>query len=82
MMQRNRQFDDTEASAEVPAGLGYRIDEILAQLVGNLLQPVRFKLPQVFGGADLIKKRSLGWFVQGLSPCRLTTLSRQRPRGR
>ena len=33
MMQRNRQLDDAEAGAEVPAGLGHGVDEVVAQLV-------------------------------------------------
>src|SRR5579864_7025883 len=55
VMQGDRQFDDTEASPKVAAGLGYGIDEIVSQLIGNLLQPVRFELPQILGGADLIE---------------------------
>src|SRR6266481_6748329 len=72
MMQRNRQLDHAEAGAKMPAGLGYRVDEIMSQLVGNFAQPSGFEPSQIFGSADLVEKRSFGWFVQRHAPCRRT----------
>ena len=67
IVQRHRQFDDAEAGAEMPAGLGDRIDKVRAQLIRDLPQPVRLELTQIFRRADLIEKRRLGWFVQKAS---------------
>lgn len=68
MMQRNRQLHDAEAGAKVSAGLGYRVDEIVSQLIGNFAQPCGFEPSQIFRGADLVKKRSFGWLVQRHTP--------------
>src|SRR5215471_17588599 len=67
VVQCNRQFDDAEAGTQMPTGLGYRVDEILPQLIGNFAQSVRFEPAQVFRSADLIEKWSFGWFVQRTS---------------
>ena len=38
VMQRDGELDDAEPRAKMAAGDGYRVDELLAQLFGNLLQ--------------------------------------------
>src|SRR6266436_8709331 len=68
MMERNRQLHHAEAGAKMPTGLGYRVDEIMPQLIGNVAQPCRFEPSQIFGSADLVKKRSFGWLVQRHTP--------------
>src|ERR1700681_2451635 len=70
MVQRNRELHDAEAGAQMATGLGYRIDQVMAQLIGDLPKAVRIKIPQVFRDADLVEKRRVGWLVQRLPPCR------------
>ena len=48
MMQRNRQLDHAKTGAEMSAGLGHRVDEVMAQLVSDLSQPVRFELAMAY----------------------------------
>src|SRR5260370_42669763 len=39
MMQRNRQLHHAEAGAKMPPRLGYRVAEIVSQLIRNFAQP-------------------------------------------
>src|SRR5260370_536557 len=68
VLEGTRQLPPAEAGAKMPAGLGYRVDEIVSQLVGNFAQPCGFEPSQIFRGADLVKKRSFGWLVQRHTP--------------
>ena len=59
VMQRDRQFDDAEAGAEMAAGDRDRIDRLGAQLVGDLPELALVEPPQVVGSVDLVKEGRL-----------------------
>ena len=67
VMERHRQFDDAKPGTEMAAGLRHRVDEIGAQLVGDLLETIGIEPPQLGRGADLIEKRRLRGLVQRAS---------------
>jgi hypothetical protein len=46
-VQRDRQFDDTQARAEMAARLGNGVDEFAAQLVGELTQICPIEAAQI-----------------------------------
>ena len=56
-MQRDGEFDDTEAGAEVAAAAPDRFDQVGAQFLGDGGQFVRIELAQVAGGIDARKAR-------------------------
>ncbi len=52
-----RQFDDTEAGAEMSAGDRDGVDGFLAQLIGDLLDLLDLESAQIVGGLDGVQKR-------------------------
>ena len=62
VVQRDGQFDDAEAGAEMAAGDRDRVDRLLPQLVGELAQVGRRKLPQVLRQFDLVEQRCFRGF--------------------
>ena len=57
VVQRHSQLDDAEAGAEVTAGNRNRIDQLGAQLVGELSQIFFPQLAQIGGNIDLVEQR-------------------------
>jgi hypothetical protein len=70
-VQRDRQFDDAEARAQVSAGLADGADGFGAQFVGQLPQLAFLKLPEIGGKLDLVEK--LGGVGHGTSVVTLYT---------
>jgi len=60
VVQRHRQLDHAEASAEMATGHGDGVDGLLAQLVRDLAKLARFELSEVVRGLDLVEQRGLG----------------------
>ena len=60
IVQRGGQFDHAQAGAEMPAGDRDDVDQVGAQLVGELAQLVLLQLAQVFRQVDLVQQRGLG----------------------
>jgi hypothetical protein len=56
-VQGDGQFDDTEARAEMPAGAGDRLDQVLAQLARDLGQFALVELAQICRSLDAGKAR-------------------------
>ena len=54
-VQRERQLDDAEVGAEMPAGCSDLVDQELADLVGQIAQLRLGKVLQISGTADLFK---------------------------
>ena len=65
VVQCDRQLDDAQPCAEVPAGDGDRVDGLLAQLVGHPPQLICWQLTQVGRCLDLVEERGLGRFWHG-----------------
>ena len=59
VMQRDRQLDDAEAGAQMPAGDRHGIDRFGAQFVGNLPQLAFAQLAQVSWYFDPVKEGGL-----------------------
>ena len=59
VVQRDRQLDDAEAGAEMPAGARDRVDEIGAQLVGDLPELALLQRAEVGGRIDRVEQRRL-----------------------
>ena len=59
LVQRDRQLDDAEPGAEMPAGDRDRIDRLRAQLVGELGQLLFGKPAQILGRLDGVEQRCL-----------------------
>ena len=59
IVQGDRQLDDAEAGAEVPARDGDGVDGLRAQLVGHLPKIGLGKTAQVLGRLDLVEERGL-----------------------
>ena len=57
VMQRDGQLDDAEPGAEMPAGDRNRVDQLGAQLVGDLPQVGFGKAPQIGRGVDPVEER-------------------------
>ena len=57
VVKRGREFDHAKTGAQVTAGDGYRVDCLLAQLIGDLAQLFRLELPQVIRGLDEVEQR-------------------------
>ncbi len=57
VVQRHGQLDDAEAGAEMTAGDRNRVDQLGAQLVGELPQIFFRQLPQIGGNVDLVEQR-------------------------
>ena len=57
VVQRDRQFDHAETSAEMAARHRDRADGFGAQFLGELSEIALFQLAQIGGRADLIQKR-------------------------
>ena len=57
VVQRDGQLDDAEAGAEMAAGDRDRVDRLLPQLVGELLQLVVLKRAQIRRRLDTIEQR-------------------------
>ena len=68
VVQRDGELDHAEAGAEMPAGDRDGVDRLLAQLVGDLAQLIRWQPPQIGRCLDLVEKRSLGRFCHGRAP--------------
>ena len=67
VVQRHGQLDDAEAGAEMTAGDRNRIDQLGAQLVGELPQILFRQLAQIGRNIDLVEQRRpignrAGWF--------------------
>src|SRR5882672_691129 len=67
VVQRHGKLDDAEAGAEMAAGDRDRIDQLSAQLVGELPQVFLRQLSQIGGNIDLVEQRRpigdrAGWF--------------------
>ena len=58
IMQRNGQFDHTEACTKVPPVDGYDIDDILTQFIANLLKLVFTEGAEIGGNLDFIEQGS------------------------
>ena len=59
IMKRDREFDDAKARAEVPAGDGDRIDRLLAQLVGELVELLGIEPAQIIRRPDEVQQGRL-----------------------
>ena len=59
-VQGDRQLDDAEAGAEMPAGHRHRIDGLRSQFVGELAQLALGQPPQILGRIHPVEKRRLG----------------------
>ena len=60
VMQRDRQFDDAQTCAQMPASDRNRVDRLRAQFVGDLSQ-VRFgQAAESVGIVDLVEERRTG----------------------
>ena len=59
-MQRNRQFDNTQTRAQVPAGFRHGRDSLGAQFMRDLRQFSIGELLQVFGFVYPVQKRCFG----------------------
>ncbi len=57
VMQRNRQFDHTEAGAEMAAGDGYDVDQLVAQFLGDCAHLALVELAQIDRLADRVQQR-------------------------
>ncbi len=66
VVQRHGQFDHAEPGAEMAAGLGNGVDQLGAQLLGNLRQFVFRQLAQVGRKADAVEQRCLWRRIHGL----------------
>ncbi len=60
IVERDRQLDDPQPRAEMPAGHRHRRDHLLAKLVGQLRQLVLAERAQVGGQAHRVEKRGIG----------------------
>ena len=70
VMQRHGELDDAEPGAEMAAGLGDRVDQVVAQLIGDLAKAARLEPTQILGGANLVEKGGFRWLVHRLPPYR------------
>ncbi len=70
IVERDRQLDDAEPGAEVAAGDADRVDQLGAQLVGNLAKVGRGKTAQVGGRVDAIEQRGQGALAHGTGTCK------------
>ncbi len=70
IVQRHRQLDDAEPGAEMASGLRHRVDEVVAQLIGDLAKAAGLELAQILGGANLVEQGGLRWLVHRLPPYR------------
>ena len=61
VVQRDGQFDDAEAGAEVAAGHRNRTDRFGPQFVGHLPELTLGQAPQIGGRLDGVEKRSWSW---------------------
>ena len=59
-MQRDGQFHHAEPGAEMAAGLSDRVDGLVAQLVGQLLELLRRQVLQIARYVDAIEQGGLG----------------------
>jgi hypothetical protein len=59
MMQRDRELDDAESGAEMPAGDRHCVYGLQAQFVGELAQLALLKPPQIFRQPDSVEQRGL-----------------------
>src|SRR5260221_6247737 len=75
VMQRDRQLDDAQAGAEMPAGDRDGVYGLLAQLVGDLAQLAAVEAPQVGRRLDEVKERGFGRFGQGRAPPTIEALT-------
>ena len=66
VVQRDGQLDHAEAGAEMAAGLGDRVDGLMAQFVGQLLELLGRKVLQIARKMDTIEQRGFGYFGQYL----------------
>ncbi len=57
MMQRHGQLNNPKARAQMPAGMGNGRNGLRTQLIGELLQLVNRKAPDVSGVVDRVQKR-------------------------
>ncbi len=57
VVQRHRQFDDAEPGTEMAAGHRYGIDQLGAQLVGELTQILFGQLAQFGRNRDAVEQR-------------------------
>ncbi len=69
IVQRHRQFDDAKAGAKMAARVRNGIDQLGAQLRGQLRQLAFVKLLQVGRNADLVEKRRMQRCVHCLGAC-------------
>src|SRR6185312_2801469 len=58
IMQRDRQLDDAEAGAKMPAGHGNGADGFFAYFVGNLLQVPRIDTAEIGWNFNVVEKRA------------------------
>ncbi len=60
IVERGGQFDHAKTGAEMPAGDRNDVDQVGAQLIGELAELVLFQLAQVLRQIDLVQQRGLG----------------------
>jgi hypothetical protein len=81
IVKGDRQLDHPQAGTEMAAGHGDRVDQILAQLVGDLRQFLLLKLAQILRIGDLIQQwcaAVVADLAQIQSPCAVGSTT---PRG-
>ena len=69
-VQRHRQLDDAQSGAEMAAGIGYCVDGLGPQFVGELLELLKRQIPHVAGQVNAVEQRCFGRFRHKQTPRR------------
>ena len=77
VVQRHCQLDHAEPSAEVATGLGHRVDGLVPQLVGQLLELVSRQVFDIAWELDAVEQRGPGRIRQKQLQTNLVIISRR-----